>query len=116
PPPGRPRAAPPPAPGLSIAGAVDLAAVKARSEAQARTKTAPTADSPTAGGAFAVEVTEQTFQTEVIDRSMQVPVVVDLWATWCEPCKQLSPVLERLAPARDGGGGVGKGEIDANPR
>jgi len=113
---GRARAAAPPAPGLSIAGAVDLAAVKARSEAQARAKTAPTADSPTGGGAFAVEVTEQTFQAEVIDRSMQVPVVVDLWATWCEPCKQLSPVLERLAEAAGGAWVLAKIDNDANPR
>src|SRR5689334_15172675 len=82
---GRARAAAPPSAGLSIAGAVDLAAVKARSEAQARAKAAPAGDASAGGGVFTVEVSEQTFQTEVIDRSMQVPVVVDLWATWCEP-------------------------------
>ena len=113
---GRARAAAPPSAGLSIAGAVDLAAVKARSEAAARAKTAPAGDAPAAGGAFTVDVTEQTFQAEVIDRSMQVPVVVDLWATWCEPCKQLSPVLERLAEAAGGAWVLAKVDIDANPR
>ena len=114
---GRARAAAPsPAAALSIAGAVDLAAVKARSEAAARAKTPPTGEGPAAGDAFAVDVTEQTFQTDVIDRSMQVPVVVDLWATWCEPCKQLSPVLERLAAAAGGAWVLAKVDIDANPR
>ena len=113
---GRTRAAAPSSAALSIAGAVDLAAVKARSEAAARAKTAPAGDGPAAADAFAVDVTEQTFQAEVIDRSMQVPVVVDLWATWCEPCKQLSPVLERLVAASGGAWALAKVDIDANPR
>ncbi len=114
---GRARAAAPsPAAALSIAGAVDLAAVKARSEAAARANTPTAGDRPATGNAFAVDVTEQTFQAEVIDRSMQVPVVVDLWATWCEPCKQLSPVLERLAAASGGAWVLAKVDIDANPR
>jgi putative thioredoxin len=114
---GRARAAAPsPAAALSIAGAVDLAAVKARSEAAARAKTPPAGEGPAAANAFAVDVTEQTFQADVIDRSMQVPVVVDLWATWCEPCKQLSPVLERLAAAAGGAWVLAKVDIDANPR
>src|SRR5689334_24739972 len=113
---GRTRAAAPSSAGLSIAGAVDLAAVKARSEAQARVNAAPAGDASAGGGAFTVEVSEQTFQTEVIDRSMQVPVVVDLWATWCEPCKQLSPVLERLAEAAGGAWVLATVDIDANPR
>ncbi len=101
-----------------MAGAVDLAAVKARSEAAARAKAtpAPSGGEPAGGSAFVVDVSEQTFQTEVIDRSMQVPVIVDLWATWCEPCKQLSPVLERLAEAGGGAWLLAKVDIDANPR
>jgi putative thioredoxin len=113
---GRTRAAAPSSAALSIAGAVDLAAVKARSDAAARAMTAPAADGAASGNAFTIDVTEQTFQAEVIERSLQVPVVVDLWATWCEPCKQLSPVLERLAAAAGGAWVLAKVDIDANPR
>ena len=114
---GRTRAAAPSSAALSIAGAVDLAAVKARSEAAARAATAPAAgNEAAASGAYVVDVTEQTFQAEVIERSVQVPVIVDLWATWCEPCKQLSPVLERLAEASGGAWALAKVDIDANPR
>jgi putative thioredoxin len=100
--------------------AVDLSALKARSEAAARSK--PPADGTsgpaTNGGAgrFVIDVTEQTFQAEVIERSLQVPVVIDLWAEWCGPCKQLSPVLERLAEAAGGAWILAKVDIDANPR
>ncbi|HEY1117407.1 MAG TPA: thioredoxin domain-containing protein, partial [Acidimicrobiales bacterium] len=49
-----------------------------------------------------VDVTDQTFQAEVIDRSTQVPVVVDLWAEWCGPCKTLGPILEKVIDATNG--------------
>lgn len=101
-----------------ISGGVDLSALKARAESAARPQPAATGSAPAGGAAsrWVLDVTEQTFQADVVDRSMQVPVIVDLWATWCEPCKQLSPVLERLAEQGGGTWVLAKVDIDANPR
>jgi putative thioredoxin len=95
-----------------MAGAIDLAAVRARSEAAARAAEAPAP----ATGQYVVDVTEATFQSDVLDRSFQVPVLIDLWAEWCQPCKQLSPILERLANSSGGAWVLAKIDVDANPR
>lgn len=96
----------------SLSGAVDLAAVRARNEAAKRAEQAP----PPAAGSYVIDVTEASFQADVLDRSFQVPVVLDLWAEWCEPCKALSPVLERLAAESGGSWILAKVDVDANQR
>lgn len=99
----------------ALSRAVDLSAIKARAEAAGATAGGEQ-QPPDASGTHVIDVTEATFQTEVIERSLQVPVIVDLWAEWCGPCKQLSPVLERLAEAYGGAWRLAKIDIDANPR
>jgi putative thioredoxin len=63
-----------------------------------------------------LDVTDDTFERDVLDRSAAVPVVVDLWAEWCGPCRTLGPVLERVVGATDGKVELVKVDIDANPR
>ena len=62
-----------------------------------------------------VDVTDATFQAEVVDRSASVPVVVDLWAEWCGPCKTLGPIIEKVVDATDGKVVLAKVDVDANP-
>src|SRR3982074_3545063 len=62
-----------------------------------------------------MDVTESNFQSAVLDRSYSLPVVVDFWADWCAPCRQLGPVLEREASKRAGQLELVKLDVDANP-
>jgi thioredoxin-like negative regulator of GroEL len=118
--------------GFSIAGAVDLGA--RRSAVQRRQQTAQQAAQALAGAASAaggsgssgdsgneavgviIDVTDETFNDEVVARSQTVPVVVDVWADWCGPCKQLSPLLEKLATEANGAWVLAKVDFDANPQ
>ena len=62
------------------------------------------------------DVTDDSFQTDVIERSATVPVVVDLWAEWCGPCKTLGPILEEVVAATGGTVELAKVNVDENPR
>lgn len=99
---------------MNLQGAIDLGAVAAAREAQAKAAQAAAqrAADPVASNLI-IDVTTTSFEADVIARSMTVPVVVDLWATWCEPCKQLSPILEKLALEYDGRWILAKVDVDA---
>jgi putative thioredoxin len=93
---------------LNIAGAIDLSSLRAP---------ATPAGAPASSGStspYVIDVSEATFETEVLQRSMTVPVLIDFWADWCGPCKQLSPVLERLAEADGGSWVLAKIDVDSN--
>jgi putative thioredoxin len=62
-----------------------------------------------------VDVSEATFEADVVERSRDVPVIVDFWAAWCGPCRALTPVLEAEISAREGSVELAKVDVDANP-
>ena len=97
-------------PGAPLRGAVDLSALRNRpapSEA--------TAVAPTSAPSLVMDVTDETFP-QVLELSRSVPVVIDLWAEWCGPCKQLSPILERVVLELGGRLLLAKVDVDANPQ
>ena len=106
---------------FSLYGAVDLGARQAaaqRRQQAAQSPSQPGAPGPSTpgGNGLVIDVTEETFNTDVVERSRTTPVIMDLWAEWCGPCKQLSPVLEKLAAEAGGQWILAKVDVDANPQ
>jgi putative thioredoxin len=97
---------------IPMRGAIDLGALAQSRKAQSVASDA-LANAP---AGVVVDVNEEDFQQKVIDISKTVPVIVDLWAEWCGPCKQLSPLLEKLAAEYKGRFVLAKIDVDANPR
>lgn len=98
------------APGAVLRGAVDLSALRNRPAPGSNA-----APSSPAAGSLVQDVTDATFG-QILELSRTVPVVVDLWAEWCGPCKQLSPILEKVVEELNGRLVLAKVDVDANPQ
>jgi len=96
----------------ALRGAVDLSSLRGR---VAQPATAPEGAAPAASGGVVVDVTDASFG-EILELSRSVPVVVDLWAEWCGPCKQLSPIIEKVTREQGGRVVLPKVDVDANPQ
>lgn len=102
--------------GAALRGAVDLSAL--RNRPAPGQPVAPGEEVPAAAAAvpsLVLDVTDETFP-QVLELSRTVPIVIDLWAEWCGPCKQLSPVLERVVTELGGRLVLAKVDVDANPQ
>jgi putative thioredoxin len=100
--------------GASLRGAVDLSSLRNRPAPAAPGEEAP-AGAGVAVPSLVLDVTDETFP-QVLELSRTVPVVVDLWAEWCGPCKQLSPILEKVVVELGGRVVLAKVDVDANPQ
>ncbi len=100
---------------VPLRGAVDLSSLRNRPAAPAPGEPTPGAPEGAGVARLVIDVTDAMFP-EVLELSKTVPVVVDLWAEWCGPCKQLSPVLERVVTEHAGRLVLAKVDVDANPQ